>query len=104
MTASAAYRHIEETEGRPARLANFPRIRVAQIVMDVVGHGWTADEVCRQHPYLSPAEVHAASAYYYDNKDAIDEEIRAEWQAADTEAAAASPSPFFLRMRAKGLL
>ena len=58
--ASVAHEHIEKHTGEPARLARLPRIRVAQIVMDYLAHGWSPDEMCRHYPHLTPAEAHAA--------------------------------------------
>src|SRR5215831_15028570 len=72
------YPHIEKAEGQPARLQRLPRIRVAQIVMDHLAHGWSAEEMCRQHPYLKPAEIHAALAYFYDHEQEIEDEIARE--------------------------
>jgi uncharacterized protein (DUF433 family) len=60
------YPHIVKKAGLPACLADWPRIRVAQIVADHLGHGWSAEEILRQYPHLAPAEVHAALAYYFD--------------------------------------
>jgi uncharacterized protein (DUF433 family) len=103
MPVDLAYAHIEKAEGEPACLRQTPRVRVAQIVMDYLSYGWSVDEMCRQHPYLTPAEAHAAMAYYFDHQDEIDREIAAELK--ESEAAShAAPSPFLLRMRAKGLL
>jgi uncharacterized protein (DUF433 family) len=104
MALGISYPHIEKPEGEPARLARVPRIRVAQIVMDYLAHGWSPDEMCRNHPYLTLAEVHAAMVYYFDHQDEIDREIQADWLAADQERAQAAPSAFVARMRAKGLL
>ena len=104
MPVMTAYQHIEEVEGEPARLSRLPRVRVAQIVMDAMAHGWTAEQMCGQHPHLTPAEVHSALAYYYDHQEALDEEIRREWGSADADASAAVRSPFFLRMKAEGVL
>ena len=72
--------------------------------MDVIAHGWSAEDICRQYPHLTLGEVHAALAYYFDHKDEMDEEIRKEWEAVDKAKEAAPPSPFLLRMRAKGIL
>ena len=101
MAVTARYPHIEEAAGQPARLRRLPRIRVAQIAMDHLAHGWSVEEMCRQHPYLTPAEAHAAMAYYWDHKQEIDDEIRLEWAAADQEAADATPPPVVLRLRTK---
>ncbi len=97
------YPHIEKQDGQPARLSRVPRVRVAQLVMDYLAHGWSVDEMCRQHPYLSPAEGHAAMAYYYDHQDEIDREIRDEVQELERTRAGMPPSPFALRFRQRGL-
>jgi hypothetical protein len=72
--------------------------------MDYLAHGWSADEMCRQHPALRPAEIYAAMGYYFDHKDEIENEMRSEWEQAQGDKAAAKPSPFFLRLHAQGLL
>jgi hypothetical protein len=104
MPVKLTYPHIEKPEGQVARLQRIPRVRVAQIVMNYLAYGWSADEMCQQHPYLTLAETHAALAYYFDHQAEIDREIKAEWEQAEQEKSRASHSPFFLRMRAKELL
>jgi uncharacterized protein (DUF433 family) len=103
MAIELAYPHVDKRAGEPARLQRMPRIRVAQIAMDHLAHGWSAEEIARQHPYLSLGEVHAALGYYFDHPAEIDAEIAAEWQEV-RQNSSASESPFFLRMRAKGIL
>jgi hypothetical protein len=94
--------HVEKPAERPARLARLPRIRVAQIVMDYLAHGWTAEDVCRQYPHLMPAEVHAAMTYYYDHRAEVDAEIREELDAVRAARTAAPVTPFELRMGLAG--
>ena len=101
---SASYPHIEQAPGLPARLERLPRIRVAQVVMDYLAHGWSADEICRQHPHLFPAEVHSALAYYFDHQLEIDAEIREEWEAAEQDQRETARSPFLQRLIAKRLV
>ena len=103
MSVAVLYPHVEKVDSEPARLQRLPRIRVAQIVMDYWAHGWSPDEMLRQHPYLRPAEVHAAMGYYFDHQNEIDTEIKAE--CAQVEALIpAQTSPILLRMRAKGIV
>jgi uncharacterized protein (DUF433 family) len=104
MSVELTYPHIEKPSGEPARLGRVPRVRVAQVVMDYLAHGWSPDEMCRQHPYLKLAEAHAAMAYYFDHQEEIDLEIREEWLRAEAAKNAAVPSHFLLRMRARGLV
>ncbi len=103
-TKKLSYQHIEKAENQPARLQRLPRIRVAQIVMDYLAYGWSVDEICRQHLYLLPAEAHAAMAYYFDHQEEIDREIRQEWQQARETINQSIKSPFYSRMKAKGIL
>lgn len=104
MALELTYPHIEKSPGKPARLGRLPRIRVAQIVMDHLAHGWSGEEVRRQHPHLLPVEVYASLAYYYDHQDEVDAEIRSELEQAEREGQQVRPSPFLLRMRARGIL
>lgn len=102
--ASVANMHVEKVDGHPARLARLPRIRVAQIVMDYLAHGWSPDEMCRHHSHLTPVEAHAAMTYYYDHQAEIDAEVHVELSESRASRAAAKPTPFELRMQAKGIL
>ncbi len=99
-----SYPHIQKLDNQPARLQRLPRIRVAQIVMDYLAYGWSVEEICRQHLYLKPAEAHAAMGYYFDHQEEIDQEITQEWDQVQTSITQVARSPFYTRMKAKGLL
>ncbi len=49
--------------------------KVIEVVLDKLAHGWSPEEIHFQHPHLSLAQIHAALAYYYDNKENLDAEI-----------------------------
>ena len=97
MSTIVAYPHMEKPDSQPARLLRVPRTRVAQIVMDYLAHAWSPEEICRQYPYLTRAEVHAAMTYYYDHREEIDGEIRAELALAFQQRTS-SPSPLLVRL------
>ena len=98
------YPHVTKLKNSAACLERFPRIRVAQIVMDYLAYGWSVEEMCHQHPYLSLAEAHAAMAYYFDHQEEIDTEIRDDWEQTQREMNQSVSSPFYVRMKARGLL
>jgi uncharacterized protein (DUF433 family) len=104
MTVSITYPHIAKIEGRPARLERMPRIRVSQIVIDYLNHGWSADEICIHYPHLKLAEVHSAMAYYFDHQAEIDREIEQEQQMIEESRRNAILSPVEMRLRKQGLL
>ena len=72
----------------------------AQIAADHLGYGWSAEEIVRQYPHLTHAEVHAALAYYFDHCEEIDAELAAELAELDRTA---QQAPSALRLRLLGL-
>jgi len=104
MPTAVAYPHIEKPHGEPARLARVKRVRVAQLVMDYLAYGWSPEEMCRQHPYLTIAEAHAAMLYYWDHAQEIEQELQQEEAQHAEDLKLGHQSAFFKRMKAKGLL
>jgi uncharacterized protein (DUF433 family) len=98
--AKVTYPHIVKEPGKPARLERHPRTRVAMIVVDNQGRGWSAEEIVRQYPYLSLAEVHAALTYYHDHREEIDREIEAEATEVERLRRSTPESPLLKRLRA----
>ncbi len=103
MLLKMSYPHIEKKKKDVAHLKRLPRIRVAQIVMDYLTHGWSVDEICRQYPHLLHAEVHSAMGYYYDHQEEIDEEIAAELKRVEEDKKKPLPTGV-LKLKAEGLI
>lgn len=101
MATDLTYAHIDKPAAEPARLTRIPRIRVAQLVMDHLAHGWSVEEMCRQHPYLKPAEAHSAMAYYLDHRAEIEAEIDAEMRQAECDRKSAVEPSVMARLRMK---
>ena len=100
MAVETVYPHIVKRSGEPACLERHSRTRVAQIVMDYTEYGWSADEIQRQHPYLTLAEVHSALAYYFDHTEEFERELEDEWRESQRLAKATPPAPFLARLKA----
>jgi uncharacterized protein (DUF433 family) len=49
--------------------------KVVEVVLDKMAYGWSPEEMHRQHPHLSMAQIHAALAYYYENQHEVDADI-----------------------------
>jgi uncharacterized protein (DUF433 family) len=58
------------------------RVRVADIVAWHEKRAYSADEIVDLFPGISLADVHAALAYYFDNRQEIEEDLRKEDEAA----------------------
>jgi uncharacterized protein (DUF433 family) len=70
MGTAAAYPHIVIDDLGTARLDG-TRYKVAHLAAEHYQHGWTAEELLRQHPDLRPEQVYAALAFFYDHFQAI---------------------------------
>lgn len=76
--------HIVKTPGicgGRARIAGH-RIRVLDIVVWNQMRGYSPDEIVAMFPGISLADVHAALAYYFDNRSEIDAEFAGDEKAA----------------------
>jgi uncharacterized protein (DUF433 family) len=52
------------------------KIKVIEVVLDKISHGWSPEEIHFQHPGLSLAQIHAALTFYYENQVLLDTQIR----------------------------
>src|SRR6266545_4854243 len=78
MNVAAAHKeHVTTTPGvcggKPCIAGT--RIRVQDILIRTE-LGESPDEIIRAYPNITLADVHAALAYYYDNRDLIDRQIQ----------------------------
>ena len=76
------------------------RTKIKEVVLDKVAHGWSPEEIHFQHRHLSMAQIHAALAYYYENQDRLDEELRRDLEAVDRRSSATPASALKSKLRA----
>ena len=101
--STVAYPYIELRGDGTAMLAG-TQTKVIEVVLDRLAHHWDADEIHRQHPHLSLAQIHAAFTYYYDHQDELDAEIQASVERARQAKAALGQSAVELKLRQLGRL
>jgi uncharacterized protein (DUF433 family) len=95
--------HIELDEHGRAWIRG-ENTKVVELAMEVVAWSWTADDIHRNHPHLPLSKIHAALAYYYDHKAAIDADIERDAQEFERQRAAAGESPLGKKLREQGIL
>ncbi|NEP58044.1 MAG: DUF433 domain-containing protein [Symploca sp. SIO2G7] len=104
MTPTATeYKHIVLDERNVAFIAG-STMKVVEIVMAQMAYGWTPEEIHINHRYLSMSQIHAALAYYWDNKQELDAFIEEDLQFVEKLRAEAGESPFVARLKAQGIL
>ncbi len=94
-TLGVSKEHITKTPGVCGGRACIVghRIRVMDIVASSIHHKMKPSEILDQYPGLSMADVYAALAYYFDNKDEVD----ADFQRDDELEAYGQSQPSKLR-------
>ena len=73
--------------------------KVIEVVLDMVAHGWSPEEIHFQHAHLSLAQIHAALGYYYDHKAEMDAQIQRSAHELEKLRAQAGESPIRKRWR-----
>src|SRR6478609_7634004 len=69
------YPHIVLDE-RGRRWIDDTSVKLVTVVLDHISpDGMTPEQILAGRSQLSPAQVHAALAYYFDNREAVDAEI-----------------------------
>src|SRR5260370_10329209 len=74
--------------------------KVIEVVLDKIAHGWSPEEMHRQHSHLSMAQIHAALAYYYEHQAELDAKIARDLEEVAELAANKPDSPLRQRLRA----
>jgi uncharacterized protein (DUF433 family) len=99
--ATVSYPHIElDADGTP--LVEGTRIKVVEIALDRLAHHWDAEEIQRQHPHLTLAQIYAALTYYHDHRQHFDAEIQEQLRDVDLIASRQGTSPVKAKLRKAG--
>ena len=76
-------------------------VKVAEIVLDKIAYRSSPEEIHFQYPHLSLAQIHAALAYYYEQQDDLDRQMKADLEETDRLVIKVSDPTF--RRRLAGL-
>ena len=75
------------------------RIQVEDVAIWHERMGMSPDEIVSEYPSITLADVHAALAYYYENRERIDADIESAKRYAEEMKAKADPSPLRQKLR-----
>jgi uncharacterized protein (DUF433 family) len=78
-------------------------MKVVELVMAQMAHGWSPEELHFQHPYLTLGQIHSALAYYWDHKEELDADIESRRLYAEEERRKAGPSTLAAKLQAQEL-
>jgi uncharacterized protein (DUF433 family) len=90
MSSATFYPHLSVADDSSVKIGA-TRYKVLHLATEHFHHGWSAEELLRQHPDLRPEQVYSALAYFYDNFAQMVEQIRATVNLADEYQTGATP-------------
>lgn len=100
MASELEKQHVEITPGvcggKP-RIAG-TRIRVQDVYVWHELQGKHADEIIAEYPQLTVADVHAALAYFWDNRAEIEKQMKSEENFVAEVRAKLGPGPLDLKL------
>ena len=79
-------------------------MKLVELILYNIAYGWSPEELHFQHPYLSMGQIHSALAYYWDHKQAVDQDIERRLALVNSIERELPPSRLDERLRKKGLL
>ena len=75
MAVTTTYEHIVLNQtGVP--IIEGTTTKIVEIVAEMKAYGWSPEEIHFQHPYLSLGQIYSALAFYWDNSDKIDHDLK----------------------------
>jgi uncharacterized protein (DUF433 family) len=98
--STVSYPHLSLDDEGTARIAR-TRYKVLHLAAEHYHHGWSAEELLRQHTDLRPEEVYAALTYFYDHHDELVAQMCEQAREADTYRSPTSLSRDALLSRRK---
>ncbi len=82
MSTTNDYPHVRFDADGAARI-DATRYKVLHLAAEHYHHGWTAEELLRQHPDLRPEQVYSALAYFYDHHAELLAQLKGSLQAVE---------------------
>jgi uncharacterized protein (DUF433 family) len=101
--SAALYPHIE-VNGDGIAVLSGTTTKVLEIVLDRLAYHWDPEEIQRQHPHLSLAQIYASLAYYYDHREEIDRQIDDRRRIVDQIEQSVRDSPAVKKLKQLGYI
>jgi len=97
------YKHVVlDEKGVP--IIEGTTMKVTELVSEKTAYGWSPEELCINHPYLTLGQIHSALAYYWDHQEALDQDIERRLKQVDEIREQNPPIPLVARLKEQGLI
>ena len=103
MLAETRYEHIVLDSSRVPMILG-TTMKVIELVLAQVAHGWSAEELRIQFPQLSLGQIYSALAYYWDHHEELDKDIEQRAKKANDIRKSTAIPPLVKRLKDVGLI
>lgn len=102
-SVQTSYEHIAlDEKGTPVIAGT--TMKIVELVVEKLAHGWSAEELHFQHPYLTLGQVYSALAYYADHQTELEKDIEKRLELSIRLEKETRTSPLIERLKSKGLI
>ena len=101
--APTQYQHIALGKDRVPIIAG-TTMKVVELVLAKEAYSWSPEELHFQYPHLTLGQIYSALAYYWDHRDALDQDIEKRLQKVDRLQQEIPPAPLVKRFKEQGLI
>ncbi len=102
-TSKPVYEHILHDEFGVPYISG-TKTKVIELVLGKIAHGWSAEELKFQFPFLTMGKIHSALAYYWDHQDELHQDIERRMRLIETVMQQSGESSLRCKLKSKGLL
>ncbi len=79
-------------------------MKVVELITSVKAYGWSPEELHFQYPHVSMSKIYSALAYYWDNKEQIDADLKKRFEYAEKLRIEAGESSLAKRLRKQRII
>ena len=79
-------------------------MKVVELITSVKAYGWSPEELHFQYPHVSMSKIYSALAYYWDNKERIDADLKKRFEYAEKLRIEAGESSLAKRLRKQRII
>ncbi|MCP4681453.1 MAG: DUF433 domain-containing protein [Desulfobacterales bacterium] len=100
-SAETKYEHIElDKAGIP--IISGTNMKVIELVLGKIAHGWSPEELHFQHPFLTLGQIYSALAYYCDHQKELDQDIDRRLEFVNKLQEKATQPSLITKLKSKG--
>jgi uncharacterized protein (DUF433 family) len=103
MSITTEYKHIL-LDDRDVPYIEGTSMKVVELITSILAYGWSPEELHFQYPHISMSKIYSALAYYWDNREKIDGDLKQRFNYAEKLRIQAGESPLTKRLRQQGII